>query len=51
MALKIVAIHDVDGHPRATSASTSHCVWKSASSPPKRLGAVMRKTSAALSSS
>ena len=31
MALKIVATHDVDGQPRAISASTSHCVWKSAS--------------------
>ena len=28
MALKIVATHDVDGQPRAISASTSHCVSK-----------------------
>src|SRR5262245_18146415 len=29
MALKIVATQDVDGQPRAISASTSHWVWKS----------------------
>src|SRR5262245_31522045 len=31
MALRIVATHELDGQPRATSARTSHCVWKSAS--------------------
>ena len=51
IALKIVATHDVDGQPRATSASTSHCVWKSTSSPPHFFGAVMRKTPARLSAS
>jgi len=48
MALKIVATHEDDPQPRAISASTSHCVTKSASKPPKRFGAVMRKTSASL---
>ena len=31
MALKIVATHELDGHPTAMVASTSHCVSKSAS--------------------
>ena len=51
IALKIVATHDDDGQARATSASTSHCVWKSASSPPYFFGAVMRKTPARLRAS
>ena len=51
IALKIVATHDDDGQPRATSASTSHCVWKSTSSPPYFFGAVMRKMPARLSAS
>src|SRR4029434_4511291 len=51
IALKIVATHEVDAHPRASSASTSDCVWKSASSPPYFFGAVIRNTPALLSAS
>jgi hypothetical protein len=51
IALEMVATQDADGHPRATSASTSHWVTKSASKPPNRTGAVMRNTSASLSAS
>ena len=51
MALKIVATHDDEPQPRAISASTSHCVTKSVSKPPKRFGAVMRNTSAWLKAS
>jgi hypothetical protein len=44
IALKIVLTHDADGQPRASSASTWHCVRKSASYPPNRFGAVIRNT-------
>ena len=50
IALKIVATHEDDGQPRATCARTSHCVWKSTSSPPYFRGAVMRNTPASASS-
>ena len=51
IALKMVATHEEDGQPRATCASTSHCVWKSTSSPPYLRGAVMRNTPASASAS
>ena len=51
IALKIVATHEDDGQPRATCARTSHCVWKSTSSPPYLRGAVMRNTPASASAS
>ena len=43
MALRMVATHDDDGQPRATSAKTSHCVSKGSSSPPYFLDTHIRR--------
>src|SRR5215213_8389331 len=51
IALRIVETHDVDGQPRATSASTSHCVSKSSCSPPYFFGAHILRMPASASAS